>query len=482
MRVDVERRAGAAGDQHDGDPNRRLWSRGRVSPVATLRLAAYRLSRGRGVALAAGLGMLVAVVLLCTVPLFIALTSNLQLEHTLNTSLPQERNLWLSTLNSQIAPAQRATQDPLARALGRRFAASFTEPAPTYSVTANPVLLLRETGQDYSRITGGPQLRFEAWDYASAAAHMRFVAGGPPQPAATGAPQMVITQEMAQDEHLAVGDSITASQLALRDQTATFSIAGIWTPRDPNDAYWNGFTFTADGTDTTPAIYPVLVPLDTFFAQLSTFSGLGMSQNWFFYTRPQAITTANLGAITGDIAALRTQTGATLRRQPGVYAATVATRLDTSLGALRQQQALLALPLYVIVAQVVGLALLFVAAMAGLLIESQGSELATLKSRGTSASQLLGSFTLQGALLALIAAVVGPVLAALLALGLVQWLLPAAVVRQAGVSAAYLARIARPSDVIISAVAGARLGIAAVAVAVWQAARVDVVSFRRDPQ
>ena len=485
MRLDVARREfdparGIGGDGDDRNRRQAIWRGGRAGPFAALRLAAYRLGRGKGVALAVGLGMLVAVVLLCTVPRYNALTANLQLEHALTSAAPQERNIWIYTQDSRIAPQQRTEQDALARQLGQTYLGGFTSPTPTYNAIANPLLLLKETGRDYSTTAGGPQLRFEAWDYATTAPHMRFIAGSAPQDAASGAPQAIITQEMAQDENLHVGDTISASPLVLRNQSATFTVAGIWTPRDPNDAYWNGFTFAANGSDTTPAIYPVLTTYDTFFSQLSGFNGLQMSQNWFFYARPQAITTTNLGTVAGDVVALRTQTGATLRRAPNVFAAGVNTRLDTTLQSLQQQQALLALPLYVIVAQVVGLALLFVAAMASLMIEAQSAELATLKSRGTSTPQLIAGFSLQGALLAAVAAVAGPFLAAALALGLVHALLPASVLALSGVSPAYLAHVSQPRDVVLPAVAGALLGIGAVAFAVWQAARLDVTAFRRE--
>ncbi len=55
--------------------------------------------------------------------------------------------------------------------------------------------------------------------------------------------------------------------------------------------------------------------------------------------------------------------------------------LDQIIQGVQTQLSLIALPLYVIAAQIVGLALLFVAAMASLLIEYQSQGIATLKSR-----------------------------------------------------------------------------------------------------
>src|SRR5260221_11284662 len=96
---------------------------------------------------------------------------------------------------------------------------------------------------------------------------------------------------------------------------------------------------------------------------------------------------------------------------------TISTGLEGDIHNVVQQLTLLTLPLYVIVAQVVGLALLFVTAMAGLLVEGQAGYIATLKSRGASGWQLLGSYAMQGILLAVGAAPVGAWLAAGAGLG-----------------------------------------------------------------
>src|SRR5260221_14487267 len=87
---------------------------------------------------------------------------------------------------------------------------------------------------------------------------------------------------------------------------------------------------------------------------------------------------------------------------------TISTGLEGDIHNVVQQLTLLTLPLYVIVGQVVGLALLFVTGMAGLLGEGQAGYIATLKSRGASGWQLLGSYAMQGILLAVGAALIGP--------------------------------------------------------------------------
>ncbi|HEX6541722.1 MAG TPA: FtsX-like permease family protein, partial [Ktedonobacterales bacterium] len=101
------------------------------------------------------------------------------------------------------------------------------------------------------------------------------------------------------------------------------------------------------------------------------------------------------------------------------------------------------------------------------------------KSRGTSSVQLLGIFSSQSALLGLLAALVGPFLAAGLALLLIRWFLPGAVAAS-GLSAREVAAVATPGLVVGPALVGAVLGVAVVALAALAAARRDVLAFRRE--
>ncbi|HEV2461662.1 MAG TPA: ABC transporter permease, partial [Ktedonobacterales bacterium] len=484
MRADVARDDDAPmlDDATDAEDRLPLWDAGGAGPGSVLGLARLRVTRGGGLALAVAFGMLVAVVLICTVPLYNALVTNLQLEHAVTSGPPVTRNVWIDMRNQRVSPVDRTDEDPVVDRLGHQYLAGFTAAAPTFFVQSSELLLEQAGTRDYLATPGPvPQVTFEAFDYASIARHMRFSAGGPPQTTPADAqPQVIVTQEMADSEGVHVGDNLVTAPLNNRQQTLTLHVVGIWTPLSATDPFWNDFSFQANGSATAPIIYPILVTYDTFFNRLSAFPNVSMDQNWFFYTQPTAITSDNLGAVAGSIGDLRAHLSGYVQPQPNVNVVNVLTGLDTTLQALQAQQALLALPLYVVVAQMVALALLFVAAMAGLLVEARGAEVVTLKSRGGSAAQLLLGFGAQGALLALLAAVAGPFLAALLSLALIHWLIPAEVLGQTGVTASYLQRIATPRTVVIPAAAGALLGVGVLTVSIWQATRLDMQAFHRE--
>ncbi|HEX8732585.1 MAG TPA: FtsX-like permease family protein, partial [Ktedonobacterales bacterium] len=257
-------------------------------------------------------------------------------------------------------------------------------------------------------------------------------------------------------------------------------VVGVWEPVNVNDPYWNDTLFDAGGTSTTPKIYPVLINDSDFYRTLSQFQGIGAEQNWIFRAIPSDINAANMEATRANVAQFRSRLSGDAQPIAGVSGVGVISSLDKIIKGLEGQESLLALPLYIVAAQIVGLALLFVVAMAGLLIEGQSQEIATLKSRGASGTQLLGVFITQGVILGLISAVVGAFLAALLAVALVRYFVPNSALQSASVSPAYLARLASPGSVIGPALLGALLGVGAITFSAFQTARLDVLAFRRE--
>ncbi len=480
-------RPGTVVAAHETDARRRRprWRSRRAGLSSSGWLALLRVRRSWALLSAVALGILVAVVLICTVPLYNTLITDVQLQRELNDAGPFGRNVQVRTDTTHIEPALRTTNDAKIRPLAQQYLRTFVAASPSYIVESDLTLLTNAGSQTFNPATPKPaEVRFQAFDYAVAAAHMHFIAGGPPQPSAVGAvpqavPQAAVTQEMAQNTKLTVGSTISVTQFGNHAVHFTVSVSGIWVP-DPNDPYWNGRSFSAQSSDDSPPIYPIQLTYDDLLGGLSTFTGLSMSQYWVYTTLPRHVTIDNLDAVRNNLARFRSGVDGNISGLPGISRVQVTSALETVLADVSQQQALLALPLYVIVAQIVALALLFVGAMASLLVEGQSQDIATLKSRGASGLQMLSVFTTQGGLLALVALVAGPCLAIQLALALVRWFIPASVLADAGVSPDYLATLVTPQAALLPALAGVLLGVAAVAAAALQWARLGVLAFRRE--
>jgi ABC-type antimicrobial peptide transport system permease subunit len=469
----VRGRAGRGG-QAPGSP----WRGGRASVFSSVRLAIARLSHGRALLAAVGLGMLVAVTLICAVPLFNALIIDTQLQQAINTGDPADRNVQVY-INSFVSESARNTAQSRVPQIAQQDLGDFTNGAPT-AFAVSDALILRGAGSYTFNPIKSPQATLQEWDYSRALPYMRFLAGGPPQSSSDATIQMIITAEFAGDYNLKIGSPITLWQFGSHQNQVLGKVVGIWEPKNANDPFWNDVTFSAGGTASAPKVYPILVAQNDFYRVLEPLPQLGLTQNWIFYTTPAAINSGNMSGVQSDLALFRSQLSGDLHASADIMGVGVISQLDKIISGLQGQQSLLALPLYMIVSQVVGLALLFVFAMAGLLIEGQSQEIATLKSRGASGTQLLGVFITQGLILGVISAVLGAILAAALAIALVKAFVPASTLNTLLVNPSYLARLATPATVAAPALIGALLGLGAIVVSALQMARLDVLAFRRE--
>lgn len=489
MRLDVEQRGRAGNSQGsrrsgpERTADRETWKMKRSGPFSSVRLAIMRLLRSWELLAAVALGILVAVVLICTVPLYNTLVADLQLQRAINAQGAQSRNVEAQAQSDTVDASLRAQSAGVVSGLAQRYLHGFVSSTSTYYATSDSMLIVKADSTTYDPANPATsQGSFLGFDLAAVAPHIRYIAGSAPAASASSAsgPQALVTQEMAKDLKLTVGSTISLVQFGNHQPVLTVHVAGVFAPNDENDPYWNGLTFSAGGGSNAAKVYPLLVSYDTFFSQLAKFSSVGMRQHWVYYTRPEAINTGNMASIQQNVEDFRSHLSGQVLTLPGVAKVGVISDLDSTIGDIQSQEALLALPLYVIVAQVVGLALLFVAAMAGLLIEGQSQDIATLKSRGASGPQLLSTFTMQGVLLAVIAAIAGPFVAAFLGLALIHWFVPSNIVNGAGVGASYFTQAANPKTVAVPALIGALLGVGAVAFSAYQSARLDVLAFRRE--
>jgi putative ABC transport system permease protein len=333
-----------------------------------------------------------------------------------------------------------------------------------------------------------PVLQPYVFNLPAALPHMDILSGRLPHfTAANQTPEILAVKTLG----LKPGDTIS-----IPFENLSMKVVGVWTPKDDSDPYWNGNAGDYDPfipacrVNCSPTILPMIFNQTTFFDIFSTASSnassptaFSMSVHYVSFTMPSKITIATSGDVIQNISLYRSTLNGALFSIEGVTSIGVGTSLDTILSGLEQQAGLLELPLYMIIAQLVGLALLFVIAMASLLIEAQAGEIATLKSRGASRTQLLLNYSLQGLAVTIVAAVVGPFLAAGLSILIVRYFVPdaaAALARQASISPAVFSEIVSPRLVLWPAAVGAGLGLLALVIAAWFASRNDVLAFRRE--
>jgi hypothetical protein len=456
------------------------------APLAGAPLLRLFVGRAWGLLLAVGLGILAAVVLVCTVPLYTGLVANDELQAALQRVGPGGRNIEIVVGGQPVTTPLYEQENGDVRGYGHQYLSQFTAPDVTTYFTSHDAPLAAVGPRQYAGAgPASPRIVLEAWDYQLAHTHMRLLAGAFPAPTQlgdAGLPEALVTAQMAANEGVQVGDVVVVNELAAGVAgpaltPVTVRVVGIWEQTQTTDPFWNGRTFiSVPVKDTDPYIYPVLLDQSAFLTLVSGNAGFGVERYWIFYVAPSAVTLDNLDTVAQQVALFHTHVVGQMLAL-GSEAA-VLTGLGALLGVVGAQAALQNLPLYMIVALIVCLVLLFVLAVAGALVESQASEIATLKSRGASGTQLLGSFLTQALLLAAIAASAGPWLAIALSQLLVHWFVPA--VGANGANLAYLARAATPRRLATPAVGAALLGAGAVVVAAYTAARLDVLGWRRE--
>jgi putative ABC transport system permease protein len=444
--------------------------------LASLSLARRRFLHNSVLLVCLGLGMVAATVLFCTVPVFASSVSDIGLQQDLHNSDAVTRDIevgaQLSSVNAQAVQAAEPEQARLvSQYLGPLVGAG-------HRVLSSDKLLLQMAGSQHFDIGSAlpVEARYLAYDYQSAAAHMSLKAGTLPDQGAQ--PAVLITEEMAQVVHLQVGDTLVLVPFGDHARQFPLQVSGIWAPKDPNDDYWYGRRFTSDQGPNQPTLFPLLVSSKTFFAQLSGVPNLSMSALWDYPLQTEQIRSATLNQTIAALTRFSSEITNYLLPITSIQQAQVNTSLDQVLGDYQHRLDLLALPLYVVVVQVLGLVLLYIVIVSGLLVERQAGEIATLKSRGASGAQVLGLYVAQGAALAALAVVLGPVLAAFLTHWLVFQLLPAGTAN--AVSSGYLEAGALTGSVFLTSALAGVLSLGALTLAMLRAARLDVLAFRRE--
>src|SRR6185312_2014140 len=273
---------------------------------STVRLALLRASHTRWLLLVVALGILLADILICTVPLYNTLVSNVQLQNAIANSAGVKSNMQVSVQTTTVNRTLQDQADAIIRKTERQYLGSVSRPTPSTYIAADVTALTQLGSQRFEAPVGEARARMETADFASVAPYLRFTAGTAPQDTAPGKPiQVAVTQDMADFLHAAVGQQIVFANLNATGQRVTGVVAGIFEQKNRNDPFWNGRKFDLEGGFDTPSVYPVVTTTDNFYASFSDFTGLDMTQTWVYYTRLDQVTVSAMGAVAQDIQAFR---------------------------------------------------------------------------------------------------------------------------------------------------------------------------------
>ena len=268
---------------------------------------------------------------------------------------------------------------------------------------------------------------------------------------------------------LAVGDQLDL--FPFWDEQATpipVRITAIIEPNDLSDRYWAGDPNVVDAPSRSWETVLFHIPESTFFGvMVDRFPEIVADYESIFEVDLDALDARNAVPIADRVLGLNAVLERTEDRTRTI------TELTPVLRSFDEKLFFTRIPLFVLLLQIGGIVAYYLVMVSTMLTERQTAEIATLRSRGATTGQLLAQYGIEGVILAAIAIITGPPLAAL-------------VISALGPTPAFSALSGGgPLDVRLSGQAyvlagvGAILAFGALVVPAWLATRRTVVEFKR---
>ncbi len=460
-------------------------------------LARWRIRRTWGLLVLTGIGMLAAVTVVCTVPLYseIALTAGLR--GTLNAT-PQSAELTIQGYGHVVYPDTVDRDYQELNAVMQQQLGAYLQPRSDLFIHLSQLNIAAPS------VDRSAELSVYGAPIQEATQHLQLVRGRLPQ-AQSPILQIAITQQTATYLHVDVGAQVTVDLFFVNPVTPEgeqlrvempLQIAGIIVPNQ-SDAFWDGQQLDPTGAQgKAPSAFSALMATDGFLYQMQQLSATGVVRAgtpfidyagpllyWHYHLNVSAIGTPQLDDLIGRIQATQAQldasptdgdvaniqfSGAVLGNWPGT-------------GLLDQFQSRLSvvtIPVTLLLLQVGGLILFFVSMMASLLVERQAEVIALLRSRGASHRHIFGVFAAQGVALAGLSVLVGPWLALLTASLLVKGTLSPADQQAQNVLAQHPLMSALPVGAYTLVAAVCVVG--AMLLSIWRSTSRNVLEMRRE--
>ncbi len=402
---------------------------------STVTLALWRIRRTWRLLLLAGIGILAAVVLVCGVPLYSEVSMTAGLRGILNAT-PQASELTLQGTGQIVTPSivQQETQR-LNHVMQQRLG-DYLQKRTEFSIQTTQI------GIGTPTVDLGLSVALTGENIEEAASHLKVVSGRLPLPGASTL-EIAITQATAGYLKVQVGSMMSLDLFFFGPENPVFvavpvQVVGmiVATAGDP---YWHNQTFEPPETTPTspPTQFQALMSNDNF---LQVFQGIATAQGhpegipftdgsqptlvWYYHLNVAAININQLDDLVARLRQAQSQIGSgniggsltvpDAVNQTQLSGAPLATpQTSSTLDRFHSRVSVVNIPVTILLLQVVDLILFFVSMMTGLLVERQAEVIALLRSRGASRRQVFGSFVTQSFALALVALVVGPLLAIL---------------------------------------------------------------------
>jgi ABC-type lipoprotein release transport system permease subunit len=187
----------------------------------------------------------------------------------------------------------------------------------------------------------------------------------------------------------------------------TIRLTGLVEPLDTVEEYWQLKTDVFTVESDSGLIAPLFVREDTFFDVIGTVFPQGRATyHWYYFVDISRITSLNAGYITDSLELMERNIVTKLPR------ATFFTSMRGVIKEFQEKQLYTQIPLFLLVFQVVGIILYYVVTVANMVIEQEATEIALLRSRGANTTQVFGILLMEGVIISAVGGVAGPILGA----------------------------------------------------------------------
>ena len=219
----------------------------------------------------------------------------------------------------------------------------------------------------------------------------------------------VVSPNTANAMHARVGDRLIffTEGRGADPVTITVRLVGTIEPIDPKEEFWFLKTDAFDVPQQDGVVVPMFVPQDTIFELLGSLAPSNkLSYHWYYYVDPSRIDSTRAKSVSAAVGAAESSITTQITN------ATIFTGLDATITEYLQKQMFTQVPLYLLVFQIAAIIFYYIATVASMVIEQQTGEIALLRSRGASTFQVFGIFLIEGLLISAFGGAAGPFLGA----------------------------------------------------------------------
>lgn len=461
------------------------WSQRQMYGLRTATtLARWQLGKVWRLLFLMGIGMIAAVAIACTLPLYSWVTLSGGLRETVLTPPAENAHVEFHTTVpfSNLAPTDDL-QDQVTR-YEHKHLGHYLDQQAQFSLISSALNFHTElfnNHPDSLRDSNPILLALHGQDIQAARSRLELIEGHLPEVNGHEL-QIALTPETASHFRLHLGSVVTLHV----GQGVPLHLVGIVRQKDQHDYFWHHETLDEQIVQTKDAIYYIynaLIPNTSLLAALSTIPDQAANHkkqllvlSWYYPLAAARLDAYQLNDLLERLTAAAQNLPALLTDPPAVQDATVVAPVDL-LKQYRDHLNVSQVATNLLGVLVVALLCFFVGLLSELLVERQAPAVAIWRSRGASRGQIFAALLLQCGVLAIVGLLAGPLMAVLILWLLVRGLLSP--LAQGALSLVLDQPLTALGQVWWLAILTVLVVLAVMSLALWQATQADILMLRQ---